>query len=129
MLCETSGSKVNQRWAEPSPPATAAINASIQLFAQLLPMQDSSLTTKIISQIVESTRSPKFEKNAGRKAAVSINAAVALVLALRRTITPQSRNALGDSQVASLLNTFLKVSGSFFYLRGPLNPVSLGCTG
>ncbi|OCH91331.1 clathrin-coated vesicle protein [Obba rivulosa] len=107
-LCQTSATEASQRWIEPPPPATAAVNASIQLFSQLLPMQDLSLTAKTVGQIVDSGRSPKLEKNAGRKAAVTINTAVALVLTLRQATTPRARNVLGDSQVTSLLSAFLK---------------------
>ncbi|KAL0960465.1 hypothetical protein HGRIS_005508 [Hohenbuehelia grisea] len=100
---------------EPPPPATAVVDASVELFAQLLPLQDVSSTIKILSVMIDSVRSSKFEKNLGRKAAVSINAAVALVLALRHSSSSgqevsRAKGTLGSAQVTSLLSTFLKDS-------------------
>ena len=68
--------------------------------------------------MLELVRSTKFEKNSGRKAAVLINVAVALVLSLRHAGTSQLRRAretFGSSHVASLLSSFLKV-------RMPITP-------
>lgn len=98
---------------EPPPPATSVVDTAIDLFARLLPLQDLTSTTRIISQLLDSVRSPKLEKNAGRRAAVSVNAAVALVLALRHATTAhfrQTRETLGSSQVTSVLSPFLKVN-------------------
>jgi hypothetical protein len=65
-----------------------------------------------VTQLVDSVRSAKLEKNTGRKSAVSINAAVALAFALRQATTSHFRHAretLGNSQVTSTLAPFLKV--------------------
>lgn len=72
-------------------------------------MQDLASTTKAITQLVESVKSQKLEKNLGRRAAVSINAAVAIVLSLRNANTRQSRETFANSQVTSLISSFLKV--------------------
>lgn len=88
------------------------MDAAIDLFAQLLPLQDLTSTSRIITQLVDSVRSVKLEKNTGRKSAVSINAAVALVLALRQATASHFRHAretLGNSQVTATLAPFLKV--------------------
>ncbi len=98
---------------EPAPPSTAVVDAAITLFSQLLPLQDSSSSAKIIGSMVELTRSNKFEKNLGRKAAVFVNSAVALVLALRvagSLGTGRSRESLGSGHVTGLLSSFLKVN-------------------
>lgn len=66
---------------------------------------------KILSQLLEFVRSPKLEKNLGRKAAVTINAAVAIVLTLRHasnTNFRQAKETFGNSQLTSLLAPFLK---------------------
>ena len=70
-------------------------------------------------QLVESVRSPKLDKNAGRKAAVFINATIALVLALRNATVShfrQAHDAFGCTQVTSLLSPFLMVRLTHIYL-------------
>ncbi|GBE87132.1 clathrin-coated vesicle protein [Sparassis crispa] len=105
-LCQLNDVEANHRWPEPAPPATAAVNAAIQLFAQLLPLQDLTVSTRTLTQLVELTG--KSERNLGRKAAVSVNATVALVLALRQPVTARSRQVLGNAQITSALSSFLK---------------------
>ncbi|KAF7309872.1 Clathrin-coated vesicle protein [Mycena indigotica] len=110
-LCQARLSNDEYQLDEPPPALTAVIDTAIELFAQLLPLQDLATTTKIVTLLVESVRSPKLEKNTGRKAAVSINGAVAIVLALRQAMATQARRArdtFGASQVTSLLSPFLK---------------------
>ncbi|PCH43056.1 ARM repeat-containing protein [Wolfiporia cocos MD-104 SS10] len=107
-LCQRMTSEGMNSWPEPPPPATAAVNAAIQLFAQLLPLQDLTVAVRTVQQLIEATSSPKLEKNSGRKAAVSVNSTVAIVLSLRQTSTPRSRQVLGNGQVTSLLSGFLK---------------------
>lgn len=119
-LCPDRIPAADYRLLESPPPATSVVDAAIDLFAQLLPLQDLTSTSRIVSQLVDSVRSVKLEKNTGRKSAVSINAAVALVLALRQATSSHirhPRDTLGSSQVTSALAPFLKVC-SFRYLRG-----------
>lgn len=97
---------------EPPPPATSAVDTSIELFSRLLPLQDLPTTVRIVNELLEYARSPKLEKNAGRKAAVFINSAVAIVMTLRvitANSTRQTRDVWGSAQVTSLLSPFLKV--------------------
>lgn len=118
-LCQAS---VEYRMLEPPPSATSVVDTAIDLFAQLLPLQDLNSTTRVITLLLESVRSQKLDKNAGRKAAVSINVSVALVLALRHATTVHFRHAretFGSAQVTSLLSAFLKVS------TGPLRKTDL----
>ncbi|KAJ7472591.1 clathrin-coated vesicle protein [Mycena latifolia] len=111
-LCQARISNAEYQLEEPPPSTTSVVDTAIELFAQLLPLQDLTSTVKIVTLLLESVRSPKLEKNAGRKAAVFINAAVAIVLALRQAMaTTQSRRAkdtFGSSQVTTLLSPFLK---------------------
>ncbi|KAJ6577043.1 clathrin-coated vesicle protein [Mycena vulgaris] len=111
-LCQARISNAEYELEEPPPSTTSVVDTAIELFAQLLPLQDLTSTVKIVTLLLDSVRSPKLEKNAGRKAAVFINAAVALVLALRQAMaTTQSRHAkdtFGSSQVTTLLSPFLK---------------------
>lgn len=111
-LCQARIINTEYQLLEPPPPATSVVDTAIDLFAQLLPLQDLITTTRIITQLLDSVRSQKLEKNSGRKAAVSINGVVALVLALRHATTShfrQARETFGSSQISSLLSPFLKV--------------------
>jgi len=96
---------------EPPPPGIAVVDTAIELFAQLLPLQDLATTTRIIAQLLDSVRSSRLDRNAGRKAAMFINAAVGLVLALRNATTSHFRHAretFGNPQLSSLLSPFLR---------------------
>ncbi|EAU90073.2 clathrin-coated vesicle protein [Coprinopsis cinerea okayama7 len=109
-LCQSVITETDYRLVEPPPGATSVVDSAIDLFSRLLPLQDLSSSIKIINQLLESVRSPRLEKNAGRKSAVFINAAVAIVLALRVATTSharQGRETFGNGQVTSLLSPFL----------------------
>jgi len=89
------------------------VDASINLFAQLLPLQDPSLCAKMVALLAEGCRSPKLERNVGRKTAVFVNATTAIMLALRVAgagAQRQAREALGNPQVTSTLTELLKGS-------------------
>ncbi|RDB24443.1 HEAT repeat-containing protein 5B [Hypsizygus marmoreus] len=110
-LCRAKVSNSEYQLLEPPPPGTAVVDTAIELFAQLLPLQDLASTTRIITQLLESVRSSKLDRNTGRKAAVHINAAVGLVLALRQATTVhfrQAKETFGSPQVSSLLSPFLQ---------------------
>ncbi|KAF8206326.1 armadillo-type protein [Mycena galopus ATCC 62051] len=111
-LCQARLSNAEYHLEEPPPANTSVVDTAIELFAQLLPLQDLTSIVKILTLLLESARSPKLEKNTGRKAAIFINATVALVLALRQAMSStQSRRAkdtFGSTQVTTLLSPFLK---------------------
>lgn len=91
---------------------SAVVDASIELFARLLPIQDLTTATRTVTQLIESVKSPKLDKNSGRKAAVLINSVVAVARALRHAMESHSRQAketLGHSQVTNPLASLLKV--------------------
>ena len=118
-LCQTQFSDTEYQLIEPPPPATSVVDTAIELFARLLPLQGLTASIKIITQLVESVKSPKLEKNAGRKAAVFINSTIALVLALRNATLSnfrQARDTFGNAQVTSLLSPFLMVCLTHMYL-------------
>ncbi|KAI5895636.1 ARM repeat-containing protein [Schizophyllum commune H4-8] len=110
-LCMGKSTDTTYLTNEPPPPATSAVDTSIELFSRLLPLQDLPTTVRIVTELLEYARSPKLEKNAGRKAAVFINSAVAIVMTLRvitANSTRQTRDVWGSAQVTSLLSPFLK---------------------
>ncbi|KAF9228616.1 clathrin-coated vesicle protein [Gyrodon lividus] len=94
------------------PPSTSAVvDASIELFARLLPVQDLTVVTRTITQLVESVKSPKLDKNAGRKAAVLVNSVVAIARALQCAMAShyrQAKETLGHLQVTAPLASLLK---------------------
>ncbi|TFK25105.1 clathrin-coated vesicle protein [Coprinopsis marcescibilis] len=109
-LCQSTISDTDYELVEPPPGATAVVDSAIELFSRLLPLQDLMSTNRVITQLLESVRSPRLEKNAGRRAAVFINATVATVLALRvatASHSRQCRDTFGSSQITSLLSPFL----------------------
>ncbi|KAL4065423.1 armadillo-type protein [Scleroderma yunnanense] len=112
-LCLTGLSGTDTPWLDPPPPPSAVVNAAIDLFARLLPAQDLTTTTRTVSQLTELVRSPRLDKNAGRKAAVLINATLAIVRSLRyatATHYRQARETLGHAQVTTVLAALLKVA-------------------
>ena len=103
---------------EPPPSSTSVVDTSIELFARLLPLQDVQTTQKVITQLLESIKSPKLDKNAGRKMAVNVNAVVGIVLALRNAMgagptgghgSRQARETFGSAGITGMLSPFLMV--------------------
>jgi len=93
----TTSSSLPYEINEIPPPGTAVVDSSIELFSRLLPLQDQTTTLKIIQLMIDEVRSNKADKNAGRKAAVWVNACVALVLTLRRITTTRETSGSGFS--------------------------------
>ncbi|KAH8115151.1 clathrin-coated vesicle protein [Phellopilus nigrolimitatus] len=111
LLCQAQCTKAEIEWPEPPPSATSVVDAAIELFAALLPLQESTASKRIVSEVLDSTRSAKLEKNSGRKAAVFVNSTIAIAFALRIATTlhsRQCRETLGGSQIATTLSLFLK---------------------
>lgn len=89
---------------------TGVVDAAIVLFSVLLPQQDLASATKSITQIAQSLKSSKLERNHGRKSAITTNAIAALLYSLRKgTQSRQSREVFGSSQVATTIADLLKV--------------------
>lgn len=108
-LCRQSGPDL--AWPEPPPPATGVVDAAIELFSVLLPLQDIPSASLTISHVIQCVRSSKLERNLGRKSAVFINATVALLFALRKgSQLRNTREVFGSTRVASTLADFVKVS-------------------
>jgi HEAT repeat-containing protein 5 len=62
--------------------------------------------------MIDSVKSPKYEKNVGRKAAVEVNAAIAILLAMRQAMASPSKHVravFGSANVITPLSSFLKV--------------------
>ncbi len=112
LLSQTNFSTKDGELPEPPPSAISVVDAAIELYSALLPMQDASTTARSVSELTASVRSIKLDKNSGRRAAILVNGTVALSLALRIASTQQvrqNRDTLGSSQVSSILSTYLMV--------------------
>lgn len=110
-LWESRPSSAHKAWPSPPPPITSVVDYAIQLFSLLLPTQDQESAARAVKELVDSTRSPRLDRNAGRRAAVLINANIALRLALRGATSNvrQGKEALGNPKVTNILSGFLKV--------------------
>ncbi|KAG1715659.1 hypothetical protein ID866_1501 [Astraeus odoratus] len=110
-LCLAGSSGVDTPWLDPPPAPTAMVNAAIELFARLFPTQDLATGTRIVTQLTELVRSPRLDKNIGRKTAVFINATVAIARTMRYSTTTHYRQAkepLGHAQITTPLAVLLK---------------------
>ena len=96
----------------PDPPATEVTNSSIALFALALPLQTSKVQEVILEQLAGFLKSPSLQRNPGRKAAVTVNVAFALLATLKVTVgeVSASRGDLRNSSVEKCIERILKVS-------------------
>ncbi|THH16286.1 hypothetical protein EW146_g4324 [Bondarzewia mesenterica] len=111
--CQAFDFSTELSWPEFSPAATAVVDAGLNLFAHLLPLQDVASASRTITQLIDSVRSPKFDKNIGRKAAAFTNATTSILLSLRQAMVSPSRQArdiFGSSQMTAPISAFLKAS-------------------
>jgi hypothetical protein len=74
----------------PPPPATAAVDASLEVFAALLPFQKREVQISAFETLVSHSRSAKLDKNPGRRMAIQVNACAAILGTLR--VAMQSDN-------------------------------------
>ncbi|KAH8695099.1 armadillo-type protein [Talaromyces proteolyticus] len=68
------------------PPVTGVVNTAIELFAVALPLQPPKVQESSVEQIATLLSSNSLQRNLGRKAAMSINIAVALLHTLRVSV-------------------------------------------
>ncbi|KAJ3914962.1 clathrin-coated vesicle protein [Lentinula edodes] len=101
-LCQIDVSKTEYRIVESPLSATSVVDSAINLFADLILLQNLSSIIRTITHLLDFVRSSKLEKNVRRKAAVLINAAIALVLTLRSATTSHYR------EITNLLSLLLK---------------------
>ncbi|QRV99686.1 HEAT repeat protein [Ceratobasidium sp. AG-Ba] len=109
LLC--SASSTGSTWPQPPPPATAITDAAITLFSSLLPLQEHSNVQSNLQLLVDSCRSTRLDRNAGRKTSVMANTAVALAQMLRIATEGAGRKAkdsLGTPNVVALLGELLQ---------------------
>lgn len=67
----------------PNPPATEVVNAAIKLFAVAFPLQSSKIQQSILEQLVTSLSTTNAHRDPARRAAMTVNVAVAVLAALK----------------------------------------------
>jgi len=77
-VCLYTGHQTNVE-SLPDPPATELVNAAIVLFATALPLQSSRIQEGVLEQLATFLSSSSLQRDPGRKAAVTVNAAMALL--------------------------------------------------
>ena len=87
---------------EPTLPTTAVVNAAVEPFAQLLPLQEPTIYIWTFNTLLEAVLSSKLEKNICCRVAIMVYASIAIVLALRNAMSSmhakQARDVLGSTQ-------------------------------
>ncbi|KAH9883894.1 ARM repeat-containing protein [Xylariomycetidae sp. FL2044] len=77
----------------PDPPATEVVNMAIQLFAFVFPLTTPKVQESVLEQIATFTSAGSLQRDPGRKAAMNVNIANALLstlkVAVRETQSPQ----------------------------------------
>ncbi|KAI1964676.1 hypothetical protein LOZ58_001363 [Ophidiomyces ophidiicola] len=106
-------SKYIRHGSLPDPPTTEVVNAAIQLFATTLPLQAAKVQESSVEQIATLLASQSLIRNPGRKAAMTVNVAVALLYALRVTVketdfpSGDMKNPATEKIIQELLQRFL----------------------
>lgn len=99
----------------PDPPATEAVNSAIGLFAVALPLQAPRVQEGVLEQLATFVSASSLQRDPGRKAAVTVNVAMALLAALKVTGS-ETLAAPGDLKhpaVEKILQELLQVNSSF----------------
>ncbi|KAI7831757.1 armadillo-type protein [Gamsiella multidivaricata] len=77
---------------KPRPIATGVIDAAIELFAILLPLQSSALQGSLMDDLSKMLKSSTLDKNPGRKMAIQVNAVVAILGATKYAMAEGKRH-------------------------------------
>ena len=95
----------------PDPPATEVVNSAIVLFATAFPLQSSRVQEGVLAQLATFLTSSSLQRDPGRKAAVAVNTAMALLSALKVTIgeTIAERGDLKHSSIEKTIDEMLRV--------------------
>lgn len=65
------------------PPTTGVVNSAIELFSVAIALHSGKIQESSVEQIATFLSSPALQRNPGRKAALAVNIAVALLHALK----------------------------------------------
>lgn len=79
----------------PDPPATEVVNMAIQLFAFVFPLTPSKVQESILEQVTTFVATGSLQRDPGRRAAINVNTAVALLSTLRVAVK-ETKSPAGD---------------------------------
>lgn len=97
----------------PDPPATEVVNAAISLFGAALPLQAPKIQEAVLEQLATFLASANVQRDPGRRAAVMVNTAMALLSSLK-VVTGETTAEHGDLRhppVETSIEEMLRVSG------------------
>ncbi|PFH59619.1 hypothetical protein XA68_12081 [Ophiocordyceps unilateralis] len=84
----------------PDPPATEVINSAIQLFAFVFPLTPAKVQESVLEQIKTFASAGSLQRDAGRKAAINVNVATAILASMRVAVRETNSAAGNISNVA-----------------------------
>ena len=101
----------------PDPPATEVVNSAIVLFATAFPLQSSRVQEGVLAQLATFLASSSLQRDPGRKAAVAVNTAMALLGALKVTIgeTIAERGDLKHPSIEKTIDEMLRVRPQYTF--------------
>lgn len=108
----------------PDPPATELVNAAIVLFATALPLQGSKIQEGVLEQLATFLSSGTLQRDPGRRAAVTVNTAMALLCMLKVAVgeTVAEPGDLKHPTIERTIEEILRVRmPRFDHLTTPLN--------
>ena len=110
-ICLYTGNQIDAEEL-PDPPATELVNAAIVLFATALPLQNSRIQEGVLEQLATLLSSTSLQRDPGRKAAVTVNAAMALLGMLKVAVgdTIAEPGDLKQPTVERTIEEILRVS-------------------
>ena len=93
------------------PPSTEVVNAAINLFAMTLPLQPPKVQESSVEQIATLLSAQSLHRNPGRRAAMTVNIAVALLYSLRVAMkeTPSLPGSLKNNGTEKIMQELLQV--------------------
>ncbi|KAF4585721.1 heat repeat protein [Ophiocordyceps camponoti-floridani] len=84
----------------PDPPATEVINSAIQLFAFVFPLTPAKVQESVLEQIKTFASAGSLQRDVGRRAAINVNVATAMLASMRVAVRETSSPAGDVSNVA-----------------------------
>ena len=99
----------------PDPPATEVVNSAISLFAMALPLQQAKVQEGSLEQLSMYLSAKSLSRDPGRKAAITVNIALALLNALKvsSSETSASPGDLKTLPVEKCMDDMLRVGVSY----------------
>ena len=95
----------------PDPPATEVVNAAISLFAVAYPLQTPKVQELLLEQLATFLASASLQRDPGRKVAVTVNAAMALLGILKVAVgeTTADKGDIKSQLVEKIIEEILRV--------------------